>query len=876
MNRFFLILGFICMMHHSVFSQNWSQLASVRVWATINDTKPSITLNWIQEAGAVRYMVFRRNLGSTNWGTSIANLNFDVTSYTDSTVQIGQAYEYRVSRSGSEIGGFGYLSGGIKVPGLPPKKSILLLIDARVKDSLSPEINTLITDLQNESWHVIREDVSSASTAIQIKTTIRNIRNNFPGLTTVFIIGHVAVPYSGNTAWDGHTEHNGAWPADTYYGDIDGNWTDVAVNSSSPARNENKNIPGDGKFDQSNIPSDLELEVGRVDFFNMPVFSKSEVQLLRNYLNKNHAFRTVLFKVNRKAIVADNFNFQGEHFGSTAYKSFVPFFGPDSVNTADYRSSLLNNSHLWSYGAGGGTYTSAGGISTSGNMATDSLRGIFTCLFGSYHGDWDSQNNFMRSSLGSGNILTCVWAGRPGYQFHHMALGNHIGFSTRLSINNNGSQYSVSPTGLRGTHMGLLGDPSLNMYPLVSPSNLNINEEKEAVKLSWKASPDASHGYSIYRKSSNSLYYQALIHQHPDLQYSDRCLSKDSTYDYLVCATKLETNGSGSFYMNSPGIRGSIKIQNDNSTKADFIYENDFEFIKLISTSKNSTSVLWSVQNQEAGTDTFELRLDCNQSNANVQLKVQGVCSIDSIVKNLSYPCSTPKLIHFRIDPPIKCFGDSTNIYIDSITGAAPFQFIWSNGDTTPFIQHIKKDISLKIQSRKNTESEFQFTIPQFEPLLIDSIIVKGENPGFGKGKILNVLISGGQAPYQTKLTGGQDPNNLPAGEYEMMVTDSNGCINVRKFVVPLNVSNEDLNHKNFQIFPNPACKLLFIETEQSLPESLRLYNSEGLEINLIGLVDNCNNGYCINIAHLPSGLYYLQFYVDGLTVNTSWIKNCR
>ncbi|HNS64835.1 MAG TPA: hypothetical protein PKN11_10435, partial [Anaerolineaceae bacterium] len=400
-------------------AQDWSQLASVRVYAEVDENKPSITLRWVPEAGANRYFITRRNLGSLQWGANIANLPMDATSFTDTTVQVGQAYEYRVNRSGNDIGGFGYFTGGIKIAPPAPKKTILILVDARVKDSLTSELTRLEGDLKNESWNVIREDIPGTSTAVQVRNTIRGRRTTNPGLTTVFIIGHVAVPYAGNTAWDGHPDHQGAWAADTYYADIDGNWTDVAVNNSTPARNENKNIPGDGKFDQSNLPSDVELEVGRVDFFNMPALGKSEIQLLRNYLNKNHRFRTAQFKAGRRGVVTDNFNFQPEFFGSTGYKNFVPFFGADSVAKGDYRSALLANSHLWSYGAGGGSYTSAGGISTTGMMGTDSLRGIFTVLFGSYFGDWDSQNNFLRSVLASGTMLTCVWAGRPGWQFHH-------------------------------------------------------------------------------------------------------------------------------------------------------------------------------------------------------------------------------------------------------------------------------------------------------------------------------------------------------------------------------------------------------------------------------------------------------------------------
>src|SRR6185503_3639869 len=113
---------------------------------------------------------------------------------------------------------------------------------------------------------------------------------------SVFLFGHVPVPYSGQLNPDGHADHVGAWPADVYYGDIDGNWTDNSVNftqsintdAADAARLTNR--PGDGKFDQTQIPSPVELEVGRVDLSNLPGRTSwngpptlpDEVELLRN------------------------------------------------------------------------------------------------------------------------------------------------------------------------------------------------------------------------------------------------------------------------------------------------------------------------------------------------------------------------------------------------------------------------------------------------------------------------------------------------------------------------------------------------------------------------------------------------------------------
>lgn len=105
----------------------------------------------------------------------------------------------------------------------------------------------------------------------------------------------------------------------------------------------------------------------------------------------------------------------------------------------------------------------------------------------------------MRSALGSGTILTCAWAGRPGWQMQHMAMGEHIGFSSLLSQNNN-TLYINSPNGKRGVHAALMGDPTLVMYPMLPVSNLTIKEVAGLVELNWGASTDASEGYLIQRK----------------------------------------------------------------------------------------------------------------------------------------------------------------------------------------------------------------------------------------------------------------------------------------------------------------------------------------------------------------------------------------
>src|SRR6185369_8466456 len=188
----------------------------------------------------------------------------------------------------------------------------------------------------------------------------------------VFLFGHVPVPYSGNIAPDGHDPaHQGAWPCDGYYGDMDGVWTDQTVCETRASDPRNRNIPRDGKFDQSTFPARLKLMVGRVDLANMPgrmtvagaSTFPSEAELLRNYLKKDHEFRTGYVSVPPRGTLGDNFgSHDGEAFAASGWRNFAPLLGSGNVTTLRedecWISALSADPCLWSYVCGPGTYDS--------------------------------------------------------------------------------------------------------------------------------------------------------------------------------------------------------------------------------------------------------------------------------------------------------------------------------------------------------------------------------------------------------------------------------------------------------------------------------------------------------------------------------------
>ena len=94
--------------------------------------------------------------------------------------------------------------------------------------------------LTGDGWTVIRRDVSRTDSAANIKSVIQSEYARDPArVRSVFLFGHIPVPYSGNLNPDGHPDHQGAWPTDAYYGDMDGTWTDNSISNTSAQHQAN-------------------------------------------------------------------------------------------------------------------------------------------------------------------------------------------------------------------------------------------------------------------------------------------------------------------------------------------------------------------------------------------------------------------------------------------------------------------------------------------------------------------------------------------------------------------------------------------------------------------------------------------------------------
>ena len=461
---------------------------------------------------------------------------------------------------------YGFIYAGIELPAIEERGRILLLVENSLTASLINKIQDLELDYIKDGWKVSKEYINPSETVTDVKATIVDVYNQHSDLKAIFILGHIPIPFSGDIFPDTHSELRGSYAADVYYGEMNGVWTDQTVNNTSAIFDIYHNIPNDGKFDQSAIPTGVvELQVGRVDFSNMPAFSASETTLIQQYLNKNHAFKHRQIKPERRALVDDNFQQSFAAPAASGYRNFSTMFGADNIVQADYFTTLKNESYLWSYGCGGGSIVSSEGIGTTEDFSNSSLKSIFTMLFGSQFGNWAYTDDFLRAPLASGFTLTNCWAGNPPWTLHHMAMGYNIGYSLLKTQNESNQLYLGN--GPQLVHVALMGDPTLRMHMVQPPSNLQLATVNNKIQLSWTAPNDETvAGYYIYRANALDgdfvrINSTAVI----GTSFKDEFPMQGKNI-YMVKTLKLENSASGSYYNLSLGIMKNTNIDLINNT----------------------------------------------------------------------------------------------------------------------------------------------------------------------------------------------------------------------------------------------------------------------------------------------------------------------
>ncbi len=549
----------------------------IQLETTVTENPPSISFNWNEIPGNFDVIIFRKSSDNDIW-TRIDTIPPGKTVFTDKDVQTGMEYEYRLeSLKPDPIKTITYVPSGIQCRENEYRGKVILLVDDIFSDPLKLELYRLESDLIGDGWEVIRKDISRNSSVKDVKSFIcETYFSDSLNVKSVFLVGHIPVPYSGDFAFDGHKgEHDGAWPADVYYGDMNESfWIDATVNNTNSIHRENYNIPGDGKFDRSKLDKkqNISLAVGRVDFVNLPAFSQTEVELMRNYLNKDHAFRHKMIDPKMQALVDDNFGtleyyggMMQEMFALSGWRNFTALFNFENIKAGHFFEETNHDSYLWSYGCDDGTYTTCKEVGNATDFANNAPKTVFTAFYGSWFGDWNSENNFLRSALAShGWILTSCLAGRPQSYFQHMGMGKTTGECINITQNNkytyNTGYYSGLPQYKRAICVSLMGDPTLRMH-VVEPVQAIHSEKTEnnSIQLNWSAPGDEIIGYHVYKMDTVTGKYARITDEVITETFFTDDLPEEGNNYYMVRVLQLTHSASGSYYNLSQGVFDTVR-----------------------------------------------------------------------------------------------------------------------------------------------------------------------------------------------------------------------------------------------------------------------------------------------------------------------------
>lgn len=147
----------------------------------------------------------------------------------------------------------------------------------------------------------------------------------------------------------------------------------------------------------------------------------------------------------------------------------------------------------------------------------------------------------------------------------------------------------------------------------------------------------------------------------------------------------------------------------------------------------------------------------------------------------------TPLLSSIELSEPIKCFDETGRIKVNSSGGTIPYSYSWSNGASTDELDDIPQGSYLvNVNDANNCTSTSSITLTQPPKLLMDTTIRNMLCDRVCNGQILT-FVSGGTPPYYYNWSNGSINTNalsLCAGDYELEMTDYNGCSIIKDFTI--------------------------------------------------------------------------------------------
>lgn len=460
---------------------------------------------------------------------------------------------------------------GIELNHDEQKGGVLVLMDSNLHPLISTTYEEYQQTLIADGWKVYLLLVSPEEKDIEVKNKIRQVYAQDPDLRSLFIIGDVARPLSGVvSAPDGHGYHTGAWIADGFYADMDYEWTDHYAVDTLNTYPIHENRIGDGRYDHTTLPSDAELEVGRLYFEHLPIFEEQPYELYQRYLEKNIRFRKSQMNFNNDYFL---------HWNNAAYPDRMHrnmFLLSENAHKSKRITQTANtqpdidlgiDSYLYGsingFGAPGGQ--SINGRITSANFKNDSMQVAFLSLAASNIGNWTYASQLMNATLASKSPTLITTWGVFNMPTQYLKSGETFGYCHRKGANNraigSGNYVAFSSNDSDEVAATLWGDPTLTMHIVQPVSDVQLDTDNESVVIDWGSPQENILGVHIYRAQGEDGDYVKISEEIVNSNTYTDLSPHNGLNRYMIRSVRLDTSASCSYFNYANGVQASVTLE---------------------------------------------------------------------------------------------------------------------------------------------------------------------------------------------------------------------------------------------------------------------------------------------------------------------------
>mgnify|MGYP001032231222 CR=1 FL=1 len=193
-----------------------------------------------------------------------------------------------------------------------------------------------------------------------------------------------------------------------------------------------------------------------------------------------------------------------------------------------------------------------------------------------------------------------------------------------------------------------------------------------------------------------------------------------------------------------------------------------------------------------------------------------------------------------------------------------------SFGPNAGFDGLLPGDYTITVQDDAECAGSATFTVDAPDAIVVTVEANDGANGSEADG-VLDITVEGGIAPYGYSWTGPgftgteEDPSGIAAGDYEVTITDGNGCVFTSTTIVVVSGIEEMVRLIDLNLFPNPTNGDVTVSMEGLTGESVLAVLTDGLgrEVSREDL-GNLTGQYVhtLDLSSVEAGIYYLQMNV--------------